>query len=103
MRPDTGISFECGFRSFTADLGSQIRFASAGGYPAKLFRIRNGELTYLNGWSNVQDHMDRVERDARRGDEDGDAYLLLDVMTGKVLRSFALQSPVVEKEVVDFS
>jgi hypothetical protein len=84
----------------TAGLRARIQFPNADGFPAKLFRIRNGELTYLNGWKNVQDYMDRVEREAGRDDEDGDAYLLLDVMTGNVIASFKLEAPAVKKEVV---
>jgi hypothetical protein len=88
--------------SLNANLGSKIRFASAQTHPAKLFRIRNGEMTYLNGWANIENYTDRVEQYARQGDQDGDAYLLLDVVTGKVVRSFKLEAPVVAKEVVDF-
>jgi hypothetical protein len=104
MRPDTGIDLGWGLSApnLTAGLGCKIRFASAQEHPAKLFRIRNGELTYINGWKGVENYTDRVEKDARNGDLDGDAYLLLDVVTGKVVRSFKLQAPVVEKEVVDF-
>jgi hypothetical protein len=88
--------------NLTAELGCKIRFVSAQGYPAKLFRIRNGELTYINGWKDVENYTDRVEKDARNGDQDGDAYLLLDVVTGKVVRSFAFRLPVVQKVVVDY-
>jgi uncharacterized protein (DUF39 family) len=85
-----------------AGLGCKIRFENAEAHPAKLFRIRSGELTYLNGWMNVENYTDRVEEYARKDDKDGDAYLLLDVVTGKVVRSFKLEAPVVAKEVVDF-
>jgi hypothetical protein len=82
--------------NLTTGLGSKIRLETG------LFRIRNGELTYINGWKDVENYTDRVEKDARKDDQDGDAYLLLDEVTGKVIRSFAFQGPVVQKVVVDF-
>jgi hypothetical protein len=88
------------FTNLTANLGSKIRFSSAATHPAKLFRIRNGEMAYLNGWMHVESYTDRVEDYARAGDQDGDAYLLLDVVTGKVVRSFKLETPA-QKEIVD--
>jgi hypothetical protein len=82
----------------TAGLGTSIGFVS--GFPTKLFRIRNQEMVLLNSWRDLEGQTGVVERDARKGDQDGDAYLLLNVASGKVIANFKLEAPAVKKEVV---
>lgn len=83
-------------------IGQQVRFDFPSTYPAKLLRIRQGVITFLNGWKNVDRNMASVERSARDGDQKGDVYLLLDVVTGEVIRHFKLELPVpAEKEIVE--
>lgn len=85
----------------TLHLDGELRF-TLGSYSIKLFRIRDGKLTLLNGFGTFHPSLyEAAESYARRGDGDGDRYLLLNVDTGKVLSNFKLQAPVAEKEVVE--